>query len=631
MTPSERRKWLADYRKKLRRLLDEQDRLDGKAVRAVQSLVRDMQRRVVERAAQAASQAAEPGAVPWGVFWSSQLQREVVQVASELAGRVGETVADYLPDSFRNGVQVADVGVQGVGITVPEIAPQVVQVASTFSADLIRDFGQRAIDAVSKEIAVSVALGEPSSKLMQRLTRSVQHRDESVFGSVAYQAERIARTEINRVQTQATQLRQEQVARSVPEIGLQKMFVAAHILEWPCELCSPHDGKVFDLNDPAAPELPLHPNCYDEETEVLTDDGWKRFLDVRGDEKVFSLDPETHIPEWTGITQKVAYHYEGPMYRFSSRVMDLRVTPDHQMYIRVRKNLKPWRLEAAHEAASRHEFSVLRSCEWEGERATHVEVAGRRIESNLFCKLMGYFLSEGSVSRWGHNGRKQIKISQEKPDSYATMARDMASLQPRLGEGAIYFFDQPLAEYLSQFGKSWEKFVPNEIKRMQSDKIRVFLDAYCLGDGHVKKGRVFNGHQFGEERSYFTSSDKMAADLGELILKAGKSPSYRLQHTGRVEFDNGTYDCRDVWVIRENNGSSCRVTPERTTIYDYSGMVGCVELERNHILLVRRSGRVAWCGNCRCRYVDFVPGLSERPAAGERAERVATGSVAGEA
>ena len=260
MTPEERREWLDAYRTNLRKLVTSQDKLDGKARRDVRRLVAEMQRRVVARVDELARQ-SEASRSEWGVYWTGQLRRMLVDVATELAARTGEKVADYLPDSFRNGVDIADAGTAGLGLHVPALAPQLLQVASSFSADLIQGLAQRSVDLVSREVAVSVALGESPAKLMQRLEAPLSSRDESVFGRVSYQAERIARTEISRVQSLATQMRQEQVAHTYPEAGLRKVFLCAHILDWPCELCSPYDGQTFDVDDRDAPELPLHPNC----------------------------------------------------------------------------------------------------------------------------------------------------------------------------------------------------------------------------------------------------------------------------------------------------------------------------------------------------------------------------------
>jgi hypothetical protein len=260
LTREERRKWLDDYQRKLRGLIDSQDKLDGRARRDVRRLVRDAQKVVISRTEELARQ-AEGSRSEWGVFWTGRLRQMLVGVATDLAGKTGESIASYLPDSFRNGVDIADSGVAGLGLDVPGLAPQTIQVASSFSADLIQGLAQKSVDLVSREIAVSVALGESPWLLMQRLGAPVSARDESVFGSVAYQAERIARTEISRVQSLATQLRQEQVVHTYPEAGLKRIYLCAHILDWPCDICSPYDQQVFGIDDQDAPVLPQHPNC----------------------------------------------------------------------------------------------------------------------------------------------------------------------------------------------------------------------------------------------------------------------------------------------------------------------------------------------------------------------------------
>lgn len=84
---------------------------------------------------------------------------------------------------------------------------------------------------------------------------------------------------------------------------------------------------VLDYDDVDAP--PLHPNCYAEGTEVLTDRGWLDFRSVRKADRIWSLDLTSATAEYIEIRTIIAYRYTGKMIRFLGYAFDLLVSPDH--------------------------------------------------------------------------------------------------------------------------------------------------------------------------------------------------------------------------------------------------------------------------------------------------------------
>jgi hypothetical protein len=45
-------------------------------------------------------------------------------------------------------------------------------------------------------------------------------------------------------------------------------------------------------------------------------------------------------------------------------------------------------------------------------------------------------------------------------------------------------------------------------------------------------------------------------------------------------------------------------------INNYNGLAYCLELEKYHIMLVRRNGKIAWCGNCKHDVSAWFEGIS---------------------
>ena len=113
--------------------------------------------------------------------------------------------------------------------------------------------------------------------------------------------------------------------------------------------------------------------------------------------------------------------------------------------------------------------------------------------------------------------------------------------------GSVDVYSKDLNAYLKQFGLCETKYVPKEIKNADASIIQRFLDAFVKCDGHIKRAKPFMGNRGkmcipnNNERIYFTTSNQMASDIGELILKIGKRPSYYIDNVRGKEqrFRNG--------------------------------------------------------------------------------------------
>ena len=75
--------------------------------------------------------------------------------------------------------------------------------------------------------------------------------------------------------------------------------------------------------------------CHDDQTEALTDGGWKRFADLSGTERLATRSPDGMF-EWQPPTQIHRYPSRGTMLHFSGRSVDCMVTPSHRMLVSTR-------------------------------------------------------------------------------------------------------------------------------------------------------------------------------------------------------------------------------------------------------------------------------------------------------
>lgn len=371
------------------------------------------------------------------------------------------------------------------------------------------------------------------------------------------------------------------------------------------DLCEPFDNWIYGLKD-ASGIIPAHPSCFSKETEVLTNQGWKMFKDLDKTEEVLTLNTENKDLEWQKPIAYIDYLYKGEMINFNGRGCDLLVTPFHDMLVGVRSDASDRRKRTFKFVHAIDEFygdnAFYRSSEWKGIDNDAISIGNKKINMVTFCKLMGYFLSEGSARKRGVK-EYSVKIAQNNQDNLEKIKEDLKDLPVNLwnGKDSTGFSDVDIGKYLLQFGKSWEKFVPNEIKELSPKYIRIFLDAFCLGDGSTRITKWESKNIVSKETVYCTSSPQLASDIGELIIKVGKSVHYRKNKAEWCKFKNGkSYLTKHpTWTIRERNTKNTFMEKLDKNTIDYNDYVYCVEVPKFNTLLVRRNGHVLWCGNCR--------------------------------
>ena len=352
-------------------------------------------------------------------------------------------------------------------------------------------------------------------------------------------------------------------------------------------------------------------HCFDEETEVFTNHGWKRFPELSGLDQVATLDDEGYLT-FEKPTDCIEQDYVGPMYYLDTDFVNMMVTPNHKLYVVVNPRdfghsaFTPVLASKCFGRAKRFKSSFR----WKG-----VQRADPFFRESLseWVRLLGWFLSGG------HCDTRRVSISNCDPK----VAGEVASLWQRVGfrpslypSGAhcnttfyvVTVYNAELAKRLQGFG-AYEKRVPEWIKELTPEYIKQFLDAYFRGDIACGEGR-------GSVRQVATASPQMASDLQELILKIGDIARI-VRRTGRY-CKVGPNECRDYFLVEWVR--THKTLPARSSNFSarsfeewipYEGKIYCVTLPNhtNHTVLVRREGRVHWSLNS---HPDHTLGLVDK-------------------
>jgi len=355
--------------------------------------------------------------------------------------------------------------------------------------------------------------------------------------------------------------------------------------------------------------LPLHPHCYDKDTEVYTNEGWKFFRDLKGDEEFLSFNPENRKIEFIKAKNFVCWLNNDRMISFKHKHFDLLVTNKHNMavYKRVTKNGKRVNKFEFVEAdkCNNTEFKIPRTAFWDGIDVKTIKIDKFEFETMAFCEFMGYWLSDGSVTK--RKKHYQIQIGQQDNQERIYKVIERLGFNPYYAKGYVGFSGN-FGAYLMQFGKAKDKFIPKEIKELDTKYLWKFLEAFVSCDGYIRPQKDFKGYKNKPEYLFYTSSKRLADDLGELILKCGYQPSFYLQKVKgkEIEFRNGKYTINeDIWVIRLKRSKNANVSNLEIKEVKYNDLVYCVELEKYNILWVRRNGKTCFSGNCYCIYTPY--------------------------
>lgn len=339
-----------------------------------------------------------------------------------------------------------------------------------------------------------------------------------------------------------------------------------------------------------------NPDCFDDETEILTNEGWKFFAELNRNEKVMTLNQSNFKIEYQKPTAYIDEHYDGKMYSVNSKSIDLLITPNHKLPVVTRKNKSEIKLKTIEEISKLKtpDCIIPKNGIWVGGKINDIIINETEFNANDFIAFIGIYLAEGCCN----NYTNRISVSQNNGEKKDKIKNLLLNLNLSFCEHKIGFdINNPdLFDYCNCLGKyAWGKHIPLIIKQLSSDKIQIFLDWFLLGDGTIHK----------EQRIYYTTSKKLADGIHELILKCGKSGKLNEKkiYNDNYSIINGRaiIGKRPLYEIIEKKSKYCHFyQPNKCKSYieqtQYSGKIYCVEVP-NHIIYVRRNGKSTWSGN----------------------------------
>jgi thymidylate synthase (FAD) len=326
--------------------------------------------------------------------------------------------------------------------------------------------------------------------------------------------------------------------------------------------------------------------CYDDETEVLTSDGWTPWPAVQGTERFVTLSPDGRV-EYQRAVRHVTRAYSGPMIRLRTAHVDLLVTPDHRLYASRRRqpSRDRWDLVPARDLLDASHRLTMGGGRWQPDTPLSFPPA--------WFALLGFFVGDGH----SYAGT---------PAFHLRKAREIGYLRGKAAEAGFGLTESGAApdrfhlladEDFRLFAKRCydndrAKALPREVLDAAPESLEALLDGLWHSDGSVSATG---------KRTYSTTSLELAGQIQELALKTGQAAVVAEHPFDGDPAHYGTKPRYRVTLYRSRNarpkvGWTQEARRRQVTIENYTGRIHCVTVP-NGTLYVRRGGKPVWSGN----------------------------------
>lgn len=355
--------------------------------------------------------------------------------------------------------------------------------------------------------------------------------------------------------------------------------------------------------------------CHDEDTRVLTEEGFKYFADLTDDDKVAQWDPDTRKMTFVKPKVRTVRDWEQPLLHFKTKGgMDLMVTHTHRMRVG-RMQGQSWVTESAGDTALRGgPVHFVGWVAWDGEDVETFELPGLPVspgyqgcEPKVFSmdewvEFLGYMLTEGGVCLKKNSKGELVpyclKMSQRQtvnPKNYERIRYCMESLDipftefpnPKTGDANWAIYGKQLWDWFSRnMGMTGDtKRIPRQFLKLSRHQLQILFDAMVLGDGYTDPRENCTGG------AYYSTSKGLCEDFQEVCIKLGLRCSVSLHKPAE---GNRKARYRALWSAGRDYHLN---TPSRKVKkVPYKGKVYCCAVPTGYIV-TERNGKIAYQGN----------------------------------
>ena len=343
-------------------------------------------------------------------------------------------------------------------------------------------------------------------------------------------------------------------------------------------------------------------SCYDMDTELLTNRGWLHYDDLKENDLVYSLNPETLQGEYVGMTRKFKKPVSEKLLRIEGKTLDLFVTQDHSMFLKNRdrngKKASYGFMKAIDAYTHLINSSSGGNCLYIPTSAHWSALDVDTVDSvkDAFWKLIGFYIGDGYGWK---NASKEVnaiafKLTKGRKIDYLHSLLDILHYDFKVldyrnkgEEYIVRILDKDLISFISDYvGFGFDK------KRVPFAQLPIeytvsIIDGLVNSDGSP----IVNSDSI--SLRYWSGNKELLNDVGILLTHLGYNVNYFEQiHTSESGYSS------DVYSLYASEKVQHSIKNSNVSLVDYTGDVWDITLEKYHVFLVRRNGKTCFCGNC---------------------------------
>lgn len=554
---------------------------------------------------------------------------ERIDISEELKEKINENNLEVLEESadFHSSKVEAELD-KTFGDMHTKVLEELGSVEDTFTYTKLQMLGSQHAESIEDsiqglvrtEVFTGMKNGEGVDKVSERI-------DEKLDGVSKSKSEEVARTE-----TLSASRRGSQAVAEQSDVVSGKEWIATddnRVRPWHDAM----DGVVVEVSESFSvpggfegqpSDYPRQArvvgddqpyNCFDDKTEVLTEDGWKLFQNL-DDERVYSFDmdeKELVLEEPIDYIEKDV----DEILRYEGESVSIGATGKHDMivsygngwskrelgdikennnsYIRV-----PCKTGGVGDGVS--DSFVLDEVNGEFEYQDELykgEWSEKSISLKDWSRFLGIYLAEGWTNTDDKGYTVYISATKQEQRDKVMHLLDSMGFDYSSYDDVIVVNNKQLAVEIESLSKgASNKVIPDYVFNWSAEIINVFLDWYTLGDGNITSYGV---------RRIWTTSEEMSDQLQHLFILTGSDASVIKSERDKMMVLGQECNAEDLYCVQERKSDSKSISQRNNEIkkVSYDGKVRCVTVS-NGTLIVRRNKKTLLVGNCRCSQAPVV-------------------------
>lgn len=332
-------------------------------------------------------------------------------------------------------------------------------------------------------------------------------------------------------------------------------------------------------------------DCFSDDTEALTNNGWKNYKDITLEDKILSLNTETKMLCWDKINEIIVKDIDGYLYNFSNSHIDMLITENHRILHQKRKG-QTW---------GEHKYDIIKNLKGRIKIPTSGFCPKKGINlSDAEIRFIAWILTDGGIAKTKNKNYYTIYQSKENTKKiirellnqlgYSFIEKVKDRNITEICEKKLIKPPLPSSEFRisSENSQNIKKFFPekypfpNFLFDMSKKQFTIFINEIILGDGTYYNRQKDNKTAILYGTKEFLNSIQTLCIQNEkrAILATDTRGTFRLNIS---DYTSTSFDIEDK--VKE---------------VPYKGTVWCLSVPQTNFV-VRRNGKPFISGNCWCK------------------------------